>query len=388
MSDRTAIFGAREGNEGIVRCDACPVLCRIRPGRAGACSRYANRDGALVRTDPLVLMERTVDAGGETVPFLEGSEDWAGGLAPQRDKATFVTAIGAGTTYPDYKPAPFIVGSRHAGVDTVTVVTEGIFSYCGLKVKIDTDRHLGAETAAVRVDGEQIGHVTTAEYGSQMLSLGGVRHLTGGSKREGNVTCAAMLALCNKQAVEVSIDGGPRLVLQAGTAPIVDGTPERRMRVGCGSAAIGIFARQWHGHVDEVIVVDDHITGVLSEHQAGRCLDVPPSGIRVRGRRSTPGRYFQVAQPGKGWGGTDITDPLAVIERIDPKIAWPGLRLLLTSTTGEDSLYCVLDESLRPVPVPAPEAVARTVERIGEIASRRSPPSSSWPARADRCGRV
>ncbi len=78
-----------------------------------------------------------------------------------------------------------------------------------------------------------------------------------------------------------------------------------------GSAAIGIFAQQWHGHVDEVIVVDDHITGVLSEHQAGKCLDVPPTGIRVRGRRSTPGRYFQVAHPGTGWGGTDITDPLA-----------------------------------------------------------------------------
>ena len=71
----------------------------------------------------------------------------------------------------------------------VTVVTEGIFSYCGLKVKIDTDRHLGPEQAAVRAEGEPVGHVTTAEYGSQMLSLGGVRHLTGGSKREGGVTC-------------------------------------------------------------------------------------------------------------------------------------------------------------------------------------------------------
>ena len=29
----------------------------------------------------------------------------------------------------------------------VTVVTEGIFSYCGVKVKIDTDRHLGPEQA-------------------------------------------------------------------------------------------------------------------------------------------------------------------------------------------------------------------------------------------------
>ena len=175
-----------------------------------------------------------------------------------------------------------------------------------------------------------------------------------------------MLALCEKKPVEVSIDGGARVVLQAGQAPIVNGVAERRMRVGCGSAAIGIFAQQWHGHVDEVIVVDDHITGVLSEHQAGKCLGVPPTGIRVRGRRSTPGRYFQVAHPGTGWGGTDISDPLAVVESIDPKLAWPGLRLLLTSTTGEDHLYAELDEALRPVPAKAPEAVLQVVERIGE----------------------
>ncbi len=109
------------------------------------------------------------------------------------------------------------------------------------------------------------------------------------------------------------------------------------MRVGCGSATIGIFAKQWLGHADEVIVVDDHITGVLTEHQAGRFLDMRPAGIRVRGRRSTPGRYFKVAEPGQGWGGTEITDPLSIIERIDPKTAWPGLRLLMVSTTGEDA---------------------------------------------------
>jgi hypothetical protein len=361
MSDRTSLFGAREA-DGIVRCDACPVLCRIRPGRSGACSRYANENGALVRTDPLVLVTRAQEAGSALVPFAVGAEDWAGSLAPD----TFVTAIGAGTTYPDYKPAPFIVATEHAGVDTVTVVTEGIFSYCGLKVKIDTDRHLGPETAAVRHQGEQIGHVTTAEYGSQMLSLGGVRHLTGGSKKEGSVTCAAMLALCDKQAIEVTIDGGATLMLQAGAAPIVNGRPEERMRVGCGSATVGIFARQWQGHVDEVIVVDDHITGVLSEHQAGACLGMRRAGVRVRGRRSTPGRYFQVAHPGTGWGGTDISDPLSIIEAIDPKLAWPGLRLLLTSTTGEDALYCVLDEALRPVVQPMPAAVAATVARIGE----------------------
>ncbi len=336
MVDRTSVFGAAEA-DGIVRCDACPVLCRIRPGRAGACHRYANEEGRLVRTDPLVLLTRAAESGAPLVPFLDGSEEWAGELAP-RDEV-FVTAIGAGTTYPDYKPAPFIVASSHAGVDTVTVVTEGIFSYCGLKAKIDTDRHLGPEGARVLHEGKQIGHVTTAEYGSQMLSLGGVRHLTGGSKREGNVTCAAMLALCRKQAVEVLIEGGSRLVLQAGAAPVVNGVAETRMRVGCGSATVGIFAQQFQEHLDEVIVVDDHITGVLTEHQSGRCLSMPPAGLRVRGRRSTPGRYFQIAHPGTGWGGTDITEPLSVIEGIDAKLAWPGLRLLLTSTTGEDALW-------------------------------------------------
>ena len=53
------------------------------------------------------------------------------------------------------------------------------------------------------------------------------------------------------------------------------------MRVGCGSATIGIFAQQWLGHVDEVIVVDDHITGVLSEHQAGKFLDMRAGGIKI-----------------------------------------------------------------------------------------------------------
>ena len=138
------------------------------------------------------------------------------------------------------------------------------------------------------------------------------------------------------------------------------------MRVGCGSATIGIFAQQWHGHVDEVIVVDDHITGVLSEHQAGRFLDMRPAGIRVRGRRSTPGRYFQVANPGLGWGGTDVKDPLTIIEKIDPKTAWPGLRLLMVSTTGEDSGYFRLDKDLEPGPDEMPAAVHKVVERIGE----------------------
>ena len=165
-----------------IRCDACPVLCYIKPGRTGSCDRYGNQNGQLVRLDPHVVLDRTVERGESVVPFIQRSQDWDGTLVSHAE--TFVTAIGAGTTYPDYKPAPFIISSQVEGVDVVTVVTEGIFSYCGVKVKIDTDRHLGAECSTVRAQGEAVGHVTTSEYGSQMLSLGGVRHLTGGSRRE------------------------------------------------------------------------------------------------------------------------------------------------------------------------------------------------------------
>jgi hypothetical protein len=175
-----------------------------------------------------------------------------------------------------------------------------------------------------------------------------------------------MLTLCNKGAVELCIDDGSTLVIQAGKAPIIDGNAEERMRVGCGSATIGIFAKQWHGNADEVIVVDDHITGVLSEHQAGRFLGIEPTGIRVRGRRSTPGRYFQVAEPGHGWGGTDVTNPLDIIDRIKPEVAYPGLRLLMVSTTGEDAAFFVLDENLTPVPAEMPDVLQTVVERIGE----------------------
>lgn len=346
-----------------IRCDACPVMCYIADGKAGACDRYANHAGELVRLDPLTVIER----GAPAVAFLdrgENAQDWDGDVI--QGARRFVTAVGAGTTYPDYKPAPFIVSQHVDDVDMVTVVTEGIFSYCGVKVKIDTDRFIGHERAVVRVDGEAIGHVMTSEYGSKMLSLGGVEHLTGGSKKEGRVTCDALLKLCNREAVTMQIDEGAEIIVQAGEAPIIDGARETLMRVGCGSAAIGMFAKQWEPHVDEVIVVDDHITGVLTEHEAGKGLDMTPSGIRVNGRRSTPGRYFQVAEPGTGWGGTDVEDPLTIIRKVEADKAWAGLRLFMVSTTGEQYAYFELDENLEPVAKETPAALRASAELVAE----------------------
>ena len=347
-----------------IRCDACPVLCYIKPGRTGSCDRYGNHNGQLVRLDPHIVLDRALSRGDSVVPFLGKNPDWDGSLVSGAD--SFVTAIGAGTTYPDYKPAPFIISSEVAGVDMVTVVTEGIFSYCGVKLKIDTDRHLGAECSIVRAQGEPVGHVTTNEYGSQMLSLGGVRHLTGGSRHEGTVTCETLLDLCNGKPAELEIDDGAKILVQSGKAPIVDGVQEERMRVGCGSATIGMFAKQWHGKIDEVVVVDDHITGVLSEHQAGKLLGIPETGIKMKGRRSTPGRYFKVAEPGTSWGGTNITDPLSILDPFSKEVAWPGLSLLMVSTTGDHYAYFELDESLAPVEKELPLELRESVMRIKE----------------------
>ncbi len=332
-----------------IECNACPVLCQISDGKVGACDRYANHAGVLVRVDPLLLVRQRVaaaqgdPASADLVPFLPAG---AAPLAQAGDApALFITAVGASTTYPDYKPAPFIVASQVQGVDMVTVVTEGIFSYCSLKLKIDTDRWLGPEQANVRCQGEVVGHVSTAEYGSQMLSLGGVHHITGGSKKEGRVTVDMVAALGNHQAVDLTIDGGAQVRVQAGAAPVVNGVPEQRMRLGCGSTTT---------------------TGVLTEHQAGRCLGLRHSGLKIRGRKSTPGRYFQVANPGTGWGGTDIADPLSILEPWDADAAWPGQRLLMVSTTGEHAAWFVLDAALQPQPAAMPAAVQAIVDRIGD----------------------
>ncbi|MHC9234393.1 6-hydroxynicotinate reductase [Pseudooceanicola sp. 502str34] len=346
-----------------IRCDACPVMCFVAEGRTGACDRYANEGGKIVRCDPITVLDRRLEAGGEIRPFQK--DDWDGSVLAGDD--LFVSAVGAGTTYPDFKPAPFIVSREVEGVDTVTVVTEAIYSYCGVKVKIDTDRHLGHEGAKVRAKGEVVGLVITSEYGSQMLSLGGVDHLTGGSKSEGRVTCDTLMALCNREAVELEIEDGATVVVQAGQPPIVDGKREERMRVGCGSATIGMFAGHWQGLVDEVVVVDDHITGVVSEHQAGKVIGWPDTGIRINGRRSTPGRYFQVAEPGLGWGGTDIEDPLSILgEWRAAKGATEGMTLLMVSTTGEHAAAYRLDAELRPQPMPLSPDLQETVDLIAE----------------------
>ena len=133
-----------------VRCEACPVLCQISPGKLGACDRYGNVDGRLTRLDTLHLVARP---GVDLVAWQAAQRRRLGRLRCSAQRPTrrcSSRASARARPIPTTSRRPSSSRSQHDGVDLVTVVTEGIFSYCSFKVKIDTDRYLGPEQATVR----------------------------------------------------------------------------------------------------------------------------------------------------------------------------------------------------------------------------------------------
>lgn len=345
-----AVMEILSPKDGAIVCEACPVGCQIPEGLTGACKRYLNSGGELRRSRPLLTYD-----------------DVRPGLGPEAQKeirSPIITGIGAGSAYPDYVPAPYIVSDARDGVDVVTVVTEAPLSYSGVKVKIDTDLQLGAQGSDVKFDGRTIGMVETEEYGSKMLAIGGVNRLTG---KAGFTAARAVAAIANQEAVKLSIKGGANLEIQVGKPPVINGKSASKMRVGCGSATAGLFARFFLDAADEVIVLDSHITSLFTHHAAGRHLGRRPSGLKLSYTLSTPGRYF--GRSGGGWGGTDILDPLDIISSVDQKSTCPGSTLLITETTGERAGLFELSEDgvfesipLTPGAIKAVRAIAETCQ--------------------------
>ena len=93
--------------------DATPASCAATPARCCAAS------GRAAPAPATATPTRTASWCGSirwccwpspiwrAVAFVEGSDAWRGELG--KGEGAFVTGIGATTTYPDYKPAPFIV---------------------------------------------------------------------------------------------------------------------------------------------------------------------------------------------------------------------------------------------------------------------------------------
>ena len=191
--------------------------------------------------------------------------------------------MGAGATYPDYKPAPYIVASEVEGIDVVTVVTEAPITYSTMLVKVDTDTPIGQEGSKVRREGKVVGMVTAEQYGSHMLTVGGVNLVKG---RFGATVVRTMAELGNGDPVTVSIEKGSEVRLQAGQPPVVDGKVDPNIRVACGAACCGLFAPGLSKLADEIIILDHHITGLFTGHPAGREM-LGPSGVEMVGRRGS-----------------------------------------------------------------------------------------------------
>ena len=311
---RVCPFGAIDGaekTEGMVQCHSCSIQCKVPVGSTGACKRYTNEGGRLVRNRALVV---------EGKPQIE--------IDPRIAKPV-ITAVGAGTNYPCIRPAPHIVCEKRDGVDVVTTVTEAPLSYSGVLVKLDTNTYIGEEGDTVYCEGKPVGLVHTEEYGSKMIYVGGANRLT--AKDGGFATARTIVALANGEKVELTVKtadhetGKPKMikiVCQQGVAPIINGTQETTMRIGCGSATIGLLADVMKECVDECIVIDHHVTGLFSEHLAGKEVGMTWSGVIPNATKSTVGRYF--GGHGDGIGGTVLQTPRDAIKSVDMSVAHAG----------------------------------------------------------------
>lgn len=326
--------------EATAVCDCCPIHCNIAPGQTGACLRYVNEEGTLMRKEPLHIVDKSC------IRFDEVT-----GLP----SAPLMLGLGAGSNlYSADVPARYIGMDTVDGVEIVTAVTEAVLSFSGAKVKIDTDEEIGPAGSAVRREGKIVGFIAPSEYGSRMLYIGGSELVTG---PDGFITAKTIIDLLNKKAVTLRTEAVKELTVQQGRPPVVDGRCPPKMRVGCGSMIVEGFARQWMDiHVDEVIACDFDVTAALSTHTTcGVRYGMRPSGIIPAGIYSSPGRYF--GTPGTGWGGSSIMNAREAVARVEQTQARPGTRLVVTETNAERAAYFELDESLELVEKAVPDDV-------------------------------
>lgn len=332
---RVCKFGAiskpADLSEGYAICSHCSVQCRVPLGHTGACKRYTNENGELVRNRKLVMQPSSA------VIYPD-----------RRLEGPLTTAVGAGTNYPCIRPAPHIVSGIRDGVEVVTVVTEAPLSYSAAVVKLDTNTYIGEEGDPVYRDGKLVGMVNTEEYGSKMIAVGGANKLTG---TDGFVVARTITELANGEEVELSVNRKTKVVVQAGKAPVINGVVESKMRIGCGSATVGLFAKKMKEAVDECIVIDHHVVGLFTEHLAGADVGMEWSGVIPNARKSSRGRYF--GEHGEGIGGTTIATPRDAIKSVDMTRAKAGMQILVLNTTGEiRALFEVLaDGDVKEIPM-------------------------------------
>ena len=162
-------------------CNSCPIHCSIPEGQTGACLRFVNTNGTLVRKEPLRIVDK------QDIHFDEVT-----GLP----SAPLMLGLGAGSNlYSADIPARYIGKDTVDGVEVVTAVTEAVLSFSGAKVKLDTDDEIGPAGSAVRREGKIVGFIAPSEYGSRMIYIGGSELVTG---PDGFVAAKTIIDLLNK----------------------------------------------------------------------------------------------------------------------------------------------------------------------------------------------
>jgi NaMN:DMB phosphoribosyltransferase len=101
----------------------------------------------------------------------------------------------------------------------------------------------------------------------------------------------------------------------------------------------------------------------LSRHVAGTFAGAKPTGVYLKFKESTPGRYF--GDHGNGWGGTSISRPADIIERIDMTVARPGMTIFITETTGQNGAMFEVRENGELAEIPLTEKARAALEAIG-----------------------
>ena len=138
------------------------------------------------------------------------------------------------------------------------------------------------------------------------------------------------------------------------------------MRVGCGSATVGIFAEQFKGLVDDEVGGGRRPSPACSPSTRPGTARHAPSGLQV----PWPQEHARALLPG-GHPAPAGAAPTSTIRWPSSRAGTPrrlagAHRLLMVSTTGGHAAWYVLDETLCPPGIHAAGA-GSIVERIGEL---------------------
>ena len=205
-----------EGPDGRPACTACPIACRIPEGGYGACMRYYNEKGTILR-------KGRVHTYDEVQQLVEGVDD-------SLLRRPLLTGIGTGTTYPDFRPSPFIVSGVRDGIEIVTVVTEAPLSYSGVKIKVDTDVFVGEESKRIytRKKGSAFGQLLVLSLYQQFKQEGEAfkpRYLeilsAGGSESPERILAAAGIDIYDSNFWQGGFDVISHLVAELEALPVV-----------------------------------------------------------------------------------------------------------------------------------------------------------------------